>query len=83
MFFIVIRGMRILADVPPSKLLRAPHVFRDRRTGESEIVERHVTFAFVMPFRIPGMRQTIVFPVSALREPRVFPVNNSFVTDTG
>ena len=80
---IVIRSKGILADVPVRKLLRSAHVFRDRRTGDAEIVERHVAFALVMPFRIAGICQTVVFAVGALLKPRVFAVDDSLVADTG
>ena len=56
MLGIVIRGLRIFTDIHRGKLFRAPYILRNGGTGNTEVIESHVTFAQMMPFRRTGPR---------------------------
>ena len=56
MLGVIIRGLWVFADMHRGELFGASYIFRDGGTSNTEVIESHVAFAQMMPFRRTGLR---------------------------
>ncbi len=69
---VVVGRLRVLAHEHGREAPHPAHVLRDRRLGETQIVERQVAFAHVPPLAIEGVGEAEILVVAVVLEaPRI------------